>query len=92
LIFLPFSFHINPPYRQYQIQDLIEWIIFRYFKLPKLPDLIRNKLKKQGIVSNPDFKVRGSANTRIEALSDAVFAISIALMLISSSIPEHLMS
>ena len=51
--------------------------------------MIRNTLKKKDRerVGN-HFKFRGTDNTRIEALSDGVFAIAMALLIISSSIPE----
>ena len=49
--------------------------------------MVRQKLKESGIGLS-SFKIRGAANTRIEALSDGVFAIAIALLLISSSVPE----
>ncbi|MEO9803705.1 MAG: TMEM175 family protein [Reichenbachiella sp.] len=38
--------------------------------------------------SKPQFRFRGVDNTRVEALSDGVFAIATALLVISSSIPE----
>ncbi len=50
--------------------------------------MVRQALKKNGVGETPTFNVRGSDNTRIEALSDAVFAIAIALLLISADIPE----
>ncbi len=48
--------------------------------------MIRKKLKEQ--TESSDFRFRGLDNTRIEALSDGVFAIAIALLLISTSVPE----
>lgn len=50
--------------------------------------MIRSKLKGSKGQSKSGFVYRGLDNTRIEALSDSVFAIAIALMLISSTIPE----
>lgn len=50
--------------------------------------MLREKLKSSKGESKSGFRYRGLNNTRIEALSDSVFAIAIALMLISSSIPE----
>ncbi|MFY0651216.1 MAG: DUF1211 domain-containing protein [Cyclobacteriaceae bacterium] len=51
--------------------------------------MIRSKLK-EGNIGNThgQFRFRGTTNTRIEALSDGVFAIATALLIISSSIPE----
>ncbi len=43
---------------------------------------ISSRIKSKG------FRFRGEGGTRIEALSDGVFAIAIALLLISSDIPE----
>ncbi|MDN5203197.1 TMEM175 family protein [Fulvivirgaceae bacterium BMA10] len=50
--------------------------------------MVRKKLKNQQGNSLNGFQLRGTDNTRIEALSDGVFAIAIALLVISSSIPE----
>lgn len=47
------------------------------------------KLKQKLVGMNPDFIYRGEAQTRIETLSDAVFAIAIALLVLSSSVPER---
>jgi len=51
--------------------------------------VIRNSLKNKTL-SDADgtFRFRGVDNTRIEALSDGVFAIAFALLIISSSIPK----
>ncbi|MEM7552125.1 MAG: TMEM175 family protein [Bacteroidota bacterium] len=49
--------------------------------------MIRQELKKVA-QQNSAFKLRGLDNTRIEALSDGVFALSIALLLISTDIPK----
>jgi len=50
--------------------------------------MIRKSLKeKEGPMHN-GFRLRGLENTRIESLSDGVFAIAIGLLLISSSVPE----
>ena len=48
---------------------------------------MRNHLKKNA-PSKTSFQLRGLDNTRIEALSDGVFALSIALLLITSDVPE----
>lgn len=50
--------------------------------------MVRQKLKESGFGKPAEFNIRGAANTRIEALSDGVFAIAIALLLISSQPPE----
>lgn len=51
--------------------------------------MVRSSLKEKSL-NNPDskFRFRGVDNTRVEALSDGVFAIATALLVISSSIPE----
>ena len=50
---------------------------------------MREKIKKGIIGLNPDFNYRGTNQTRVETLSDAVFAIAIALLVLSSSVPER---
>lgn len=50
--------------------------------------MLRKKLKKGSVNKESSFRFRGTDNTRIEALSDGVFAIATALLIISSSIPE----
>lgn len=50
--------------------------------------MVRKSLKKQSLSAQSLFNYRGVDNTRIEALSDGVFAIATALLIISSSIPE----
>ena len=47
---------------------------------------MRQALKEK--TRSSDFKLRGMEHTRIEGLSDGVFAIAIALLLISSDVPE----
>lgn len=47
---------------------------------------MRKQLKAQH--KETDFRLRGLENTRIESLSDGVFALAIALLLISSDFPE----
>ena len=49
--------------------------------------MLRQSLKNKQ-KSAPQFKMRGLDNTRIEALSDGVFALAIALLLISSEVPS----
>lgn len=49
--------------------------------------MVRKHLKNKTQKTNA-FQMRGLDNTRIEALSDGVFALAIALLLISSDIPE----
>lgn len=50
--------------------------------------MFRKKIKEQTINRPTHFRFRGTDNTRIEALSDGVFAIATALLVISSSMPE----
>lgn len=51
--------------------------------------MVRSSLKeKDALMVGSHFKFRGTDNTRIEALSDGVFAIAMALLIISSSIPK----
>ena len=49
--------------------------------------MVRQKLKERALEKGGDFRLRGMDHTRIEGLSDAVFAIAIALLLISSDPP-----
>ncbi|MEQ9425418.1 MAG: TMEM175 family protein [Cyclobacteriaceae bacterium] len=49
--------------------------------------MIRQALKASDVGKSSNFQFRGLDNTRIEALSDGVFAIAIALLLISSNVP-----
>lgn len=51
--------------------------------------MVRIALKEKTLKNaKPAFRFRGVDNTRVEALSDGVFAIATALLVISSSIPE----
>lgn len=51
--------------------------------------MVRSTLKEKSLnSSDTPFRFRGVDNTRVEALSDGVFAIATALLVISSSIPE----
>lgn len=51
--------------------------------------MVRSALKEKTLnQSKSSFRFRGVDNTRVEALSDGVFAIATALLVISSSIPE----
>jgi len=51
--------------------------------------LVRSTLKEKSLHnSDSQFRFRGVDNTRVEALSDGVFAIATALLVISTSIPE----
>lgn len=51
--------------------------------------MVRSTLKEKMLKDpKPQFRFRGVDNTRVEALSDGVFAIATALLVISSSIPE----
>jgi len=50
--------------------------------------MVRKSLKEQGVGATTNFKLRGLENTRVESLSDGVFAIAIGLLLISSDFPK----
>ncbi len=50
--------------------------------------MIRQGLKKHYIRLNKEFRYRGESGGRLEAISDSVFALAIALLLISTSPPE----
>ncbi len=49
--------------------------------------MIKKIIQKSTSLEN--FQIRGNGSTRIEALSDAVFALAIAILLISSSVPKN---
>lgn len=49
--------------------------------------MVRKSLKSRKL-PNSEFELRGLDNTRVEALSDGVFALAIALLLISSEVPN----
>src|SRR5690606_4445590 len=49
--------------------------------------MIREVLKNHYIGMNKEFRFRGEETTRIETLSDAVFALAITLLLISTTPP-----
>lgn len=46
-------------------------------------------MKNHYIGMNPDFRFRGEGHSRIEALSDAAFALAITLLLISQKVPGN---
>lgn len=50
--------------------------------------MVRSAVKKHFIGMNKEFRYRGEDSTRIEALSDSVFALAIGLLLISTSAPN----
>ena len=50
--------------------------------------MIRQGMKKHYIGMNSEFRYRGEDSGRLEALSDSVFALAIALLLISTSAPK----
>jgi len=49
--------------------------------------MIRRSLVKRGILAEKDFFWRGGDVSRIEALSDAVFAFAVALLVVSLDVP-----
>lgn len=49
---------------------------------------MRKAIRNQTIRQDPVFRHRGSESSRLEQLSDGVFALAITLLLISSEIPE----
>ena len=51
------------------------------------PYMIRKHLKSKNLTHN-EFQLRGLDNTRVEALSDGVFALAITLLLISTEVPN----
>lgn len=50
--------------------------------------MVRQGMKKHYIGMNKEFRYRGEESGRLEALSDSVFALAIALLLISTSAPK----
>ena len=51
--------------------------------------MLRSAIKKHYIGMNQEFRYRGEESTRVEALSDAGFALAIGLLLISTSSPTN---
>jgi uncharacterized membrane protein len=51
--------------------------------------MIRESLKKHQINSTPEFRFRGVEPGRLENFSDAVFALAMTLVLISTSAPTN---
>ena len=56
--------------------------------LLRLYTIMRGVLKDQLVGLDPKFRYRGLNQTRIETFSDAVFAFSFTLVVLSSSVPE----
>ncbi len=50
--------------------------------------MLRQALKPKTNLHPSGFRLRGMDHTRIEGLSDSVFAIAIAFLLISADVPE----
>lgn len=50
--------------------------------------MIRSVFKDNRIGMNKEFRLRGENQTRLETFSDAVFALSMTLLIVSSSVPE----
>lgn len=51
--------------------------------------MIREQMKNHYVGMNKEFRFRGEVPTRMETLSDAVFALAITLLLISTSSPSN---
>ena len=60
-----------------------------YINIVKELFIMRQQLKQKTKKETSNFRLRGMEHTRIEGLSDGVFAIAIALLLISSDVPER---
>ena len=50
---------------------------------------MRQSLKGKDYGMNPEFRNRGEEQTRVETLSDAVFALAVTLLVLSSTVPTN---
>jgi uncharacterized membrane protein len=53
-----------------------------------MADMIRERMIRQGIGIEEDFRLRGKEITRIEGLSDGVFAFAVTLLIVSLEVPK----